>query len=142
MGKSGFKMKGSPFQRNFGIGVSPVKGRWDDFKKSVKKTAGKVYDKASQVGMGIKAAHKELSRNIDPSEFRVDKRHPIDKFNTAYEKEKKYDDAHNKWKNAPKAPEKTAPTTTQNMKNVQKMKSRATAIDNINKKNPKMKLKY
>jgi hypothetical protein len=42
-----FKMKGSPFQRNYGI--SPMKDEED--KRS---TSRKVWDKVTQVGMGLK----------------------------------------------------------------------------------------
>ena len=40
MGKGPFKMKGSPMQRNFGIGVSPMK----DWKTTAKAVAGTVGD--------------------------------------------------------------------------------------------------
>ena len=39
---------------------SPAKGKWDDFKKGVKRKASKAYDKASQVGMGVKKAAGEV----------------------------------------------------------------------------------
>ena len=89
-----YKMKGSPMQRNFGIGsplhVEPKKKQtMYEFYKNV---ASKAYDKASQVGMGLKAAANETFRNIDPQDFRVDKRRIGEKFMKGYNEEKKADE--------------------------------------------------
>ena len=142
--RSGFKMRSGNKPSSFkAIGSSPVKGKFDDFKKSVQKTASKVYDKASQIGMGLKQMGSELSGNrSDFPSAGYGTKQPVRAFNEGYQKEKKYDEGAERYKSGPKAPKTKAPTVEQNMKNVQLIKSRKTAIDKLNKKNPKLKLKY
>ena len=80
MGNTPFKMKGFS-----GFGGSPIKDgkTWD----KIKKTASKVYDKASQIGMGLKQGL------YADSDYRGGGTNIIDSFKQGYNKEKTADEA-------------------------------------------------
>ena len=92
MAKSGFKMKGSPFQRNFGIGGSPMRDGTPWYKSA--------WDKATQVGMGIKGYMKASDRNTQKGIASRSLESPWDAGKKAYNKERIADekkrDAENK----------------------------------------------
>tara|TARA_R110002096_G_scaffold243606_1_gene435741 strand:+ start:504 stop:776 length:273 start_codon:yes stop_codon:yes gene_type:complete len=82
-----YKMKGSPMQRNFGIG-SPLHDEKEKEKSEDKRTtARKVWDKATQIGEGFKQ-----SLYAD-SDYRGGGTNIIDSFKKGYKREKKADEA-------------------------------------------------
>jgi len=106
-----FKMKGSPMQRNFGIG-SPLheekKGEkklstWEKVKKGAKNVTKKVvdaattplgigYDKTSQIGMGLKAGLGVMGDASRTENVSYSTRVGIKAGKKAYQKEKKADE--------------------------------------------------
>tara|TARA_R110002020_G_scaffold94518_1_gene227334 strand:- start:78 stop:767 length:690 start_codon:yes stop_codon:yes gene_type:complete len=150
-----FKMKGNPMSRNFGIGKHGVnvktpnpgikrdEGNTDladgrsgsspfqvDLKKAatgVGKFARKAYDKASQIGEGIKAGVGRTLRASRTENVGYSARVGIKAAKKAYKAEKKADEAAATRRSAGKAAKKVkpkAPTKKQNMEAVKKMKTR------------------
>ena len=139
-----FKMKGSPMARNFGIGSPLHETTWEKFKGKVKSTASNVYDKASQIGMGLKAVSKVKTPNTTyhRGETALPGERSVKAFVKGYKAEKKSDEKTANLKNRPKAPKVKQPTMEQNIKNVQGMKKRQKTVNKINKANPGLNLKY
>ena len=125
-----FKMKGNPMARNFGIGKHTVnvktpapgikrdEGNTDladgrsgyspfqvDLKQAatgIGKFARKAYDKASQVGMGLKAGAKRALQASRFENIGYSTREGIEAGKKAYKKEKKADEAAAKRRTAAK----------------------------------------
>lgn len=92
-----FKMKGSPMARNFGIGkTTPLQTHEEGHteEKGEKSLMSSVYDKASQIGMGMKNVWDQgPGRSIllgDGS--RQTTFHPTKAFKVGYNKEKEIDE--------------------------------------------------
>ena len=146
-----FKMKGSPMARNFGIGSPLHETAWEKIKTAAKKGASnvkeslsKTYDKASQIGMGLKAVSKVKTPNTTyhRGETALPGERSVKAFVKGYKAEKKSDEKTANLKNRPKAPKVKPPTMEQNIKNVQGMKKRQKTVNKINKANPGLNLKY
>ena len=79
----------APMKRSAMKKASPAKG----ILSTAKKYASKAYDKASQVGMGLKEMGKELSgRRSDYTSAGVGTKQPVRAFKDAYNKEKDIDE--------------------------------------------------
>ena len=104
-----FKMKGSPMQRNFGIGSPLHETTWEKVKKVGKKAvkavgkaalgvAGTTYDKASQIGEGAKGFVKEAVRDTRYGGIKD----PFTAAGNAYRREKASDEGKKAPKDKPK----------------------------------------
>jgi hypothetical protein len=126
---------------------SPAKLNWDDVKKGAKKIATKakrageaVYDKASQVGMGLKEGAKARDRNTQKGIGSQNLENVWDVTKKAYNKEKKADKAMRRAekvkRQTPKAKKEKGPSRKDAMESVKNMKRRQDVI----KKDKRMKI--